>query len=340
MIMDVLGVLIAFVGLILLLSILVTSLVQATQSTFRLRGRNLQKGLSVILSNLREDSSVNDSKKNAARVLMMADPTRTDHEKLEEYINSKRSWFFGPKVSAIDVDDLSRAIVDSGIQLTSKQIKKIEERFKQFERFSSKQFQFIIRIITVFWALVIAVYFQVSTPHLLKELSTNPELRTQYETLAVQRLDKSREAIEQFKGYDQLAETALQQLSESHPELTERLEEVSGIDSDKNDLVNELKVILTDWQGDKELVLQEYEGLLNSMYQEEKEKSLKIAGDSLSALGLYDIKGWPNGGFYCSGDNILGVLITAILLSFGAPFWFEQLQRLVGLRDALKSTTK
>ena len=41
MLSDVLGVLIAFVSIILLLSIVVTGLVQATQAVFRVRGRNL-----------------------------------------------------------------------------------------------------------------------------------------------------------------------------------------------------------------------------------------------------------------------------------------------------------
>ena len=33
--------------------------------------------------------------------------------------------------------------------------------------------------------------------------------------------------------------------------------------------------------------------------------------------------------------NLLGVLMTAALLSLGAPFWFQMLHQLSGLRDAL-----
>jgi hypothetical protein len=41
--------------------------------------------------------------------------------------------------------------------------------------------------------------------------------------------------------------------------------------------------------------------------------------------------GGPSG----KDPRIIGVLITAILLSCGAPFWFEQLKNVASLRDAL-----
>jgi hypothetical protein len=35
-------------------------------------------------------------------------------------------------------------------------------------------------------------------------------------------------------------------------------------------------------------------------------------------------------------NNWIGVFMTMILLSFGAPFWFNALSNLMNLRDALK----
>jgi hypothetical protein len=37
--------------------------------------------------------------------------------------------------------------------------------------------------------------------------------------------------------------------------------------------------------------------------------------------------------------NIFGVLITGILLSLGAPFWFEQLKNLSSLRDGMNPSS-
>ena len=33
------------------------------------------------------------------------------------------------------------------------------------------------------------------------------------------------------------------------------------------------------------------------------------------------------------GENLLGVVLTALLLSLGAPFWFEMLSKLSSLRE-------
>ncbi len=38
-------------------------------------------------------------------------------------------------------------------------------------------------------------------------------------------------------------------------------------------------------------------------------------------------------------DNIIGVLITALLLSLGAPFWYDLIAKFAGLKDALQRRT-
>ena len=59
--------------------------------------------------------------------------------------------------------------------------------------------------------------------------------------------------------------------------------------------------------------------------------------DHLSALGVEPwSKGWDFYGGEDSRRNIVGVLLTALFLTYGAPFWFRVLQSTVGLRDVLK----
>ena len=342
MIMDVLGILIAFVALILLLSLIVTSLVQATQAVLRLRARNLQRGLMILLANIREDTDKDLSVQNAAKVLIMADPTKPDHKKLKDDTISIWTRIFGPKVSVVDCSELLRALKDSGIGLSRAQFYKIKGRFSQFERFSSKRFKSIIRGITIGWALLIVAFYQVSTPHLLKELSASPELRTKYIELAEQRKIQSPKVLNALSGFNQVPEKALDKLELLHPELKDHIEEVRGIDSEKADIESKLKEVLLKRQGNNEAVLEEYNIILDGLYKKEKDENFIVANSSSAQLGLYEITGWSQGWeFFCSEgqvntDNVIGVLISAILVSFGAPFWFEQLQRLIGLRDALK----
>ena len=67
---------------------------------------------------------------------------------------------------------------------------------------------------------------------------------------------------------------------------------------------------------------------------------------AMGKLSKYDISGWPLGWkfYYKSGSvewaNLVGVLITAILLSFGAPFWFERLKEVLKLKDTLSKGIK
>ena len=49
MLSDVLGIAIAFITIILLLSVLVTSMTQLTQAVFRLRARNLMKCVTAVI---------------------------------------------------------------------------------------------------------------------------------------------------------------------------------------------------------------------------------------------------------------------------------------------------
>ena len=70
MLSDVLGVLIAFISIILLLSIVVTALTQATQATFRVRGRNLLTSVTRLLeatNHLDAGLSRTEKRKAAAR---------------------------------------------------------------------------------------------------------------------------------------------------------------------------------------------------------------------------------------------------------------------------------
>ena len=67
------------------------------------------------------------------------------------------------------------------------------------------------------------------------------------------------------------------------------------------------------------------------------QEELALATGELAGL---DVRPWEKGwSFYTGADgarNILGVVITIILVAFGAPLWFQRLKELANLRDALK----
>ena len=108
---DILGVFIAFICIILLLSLVVTSMIQAIQAFLRLRARNLKKGLQSIIENLYGKNS-DDAGKLALKVLHAKNICFLGRINDRPDISLKR--FLGPPVSYVDPGDLPRALINCG----------------------------------------------------------------------------------------------------------------------------------------------------------------------------------------------------------------------------------
>ena len=97
---------------------------------------------------------------------------------------------------------------------------------------------------------------------------------------------------------------------------------------------------------DKNEIVKEYDKILIELYKKQEEAAIKKAEESIDKLDRFNIAAWPYGmKFYrdeqgIKWGNIAGVLITAIFLTFGAPFWFSRLQEAVNLRDILSKGIK
>jgi len=258
-----LGILIAFATLMLLYSIVVTSLVQATQAVLRLRARNLWRGLTKILESERTDPT-QDPSSNAFKVISMSSSAVF---KVIENPNLIFKKVLAPDVTWLDSGQLLTALERSKgeIGFTSEQIKSIVSKFGQTEKASSKRFQFWTRMVTIAWAGFIAVYFQLSTPALLTMLSSDESTR--------------QELIAFGNGI------AKEDLSKA--EMAEA----------------------------KSMFYLEHGRFKDFLYRKGG------TGDNSELIILW--------------KNVAGVIITVLLLSLGAPFWFNMLKSVVNLRDVL-----
>jgi len=87
---------------------------------------------------------------------------------------------------------------------------------------------------------------------------------------------------------------------------------------------------------DKDAIVRRYGAIIDSTASHDIDTAIATASAAVDSLGSIDITPWGQGSvFYANAANIFGVLLTAILLSLGAPFWFEQLKNTASLRDAL-----
>jgi len=165
--LDVLGIVLAFVTIILLLSIVVTALVQISQAVVGVRGRNLR----YVLHALVKDKCEGDKK--AADKILDATPASLLTRKSQSLL----AWLAGPGVSWLDPKGLAKAIDAAPIELADDAKQAVVGKFEAMEPAMDKRLQRSMRFMTVGWALLVAFVFQVSAPKLLSELSTNPQLR-------------------------------------------------------------------------------------------------------------------------------------------------------------------
>jgi len=361
MILDVLGVLIAFTLVVLLLSIIVTSLVQITQATFKLRGRNLIVGIAALLRLATAPAGAGavpgaggsvggDAAAGAADPRRPDDADRRDARAILNTLaagnlrpardpQSLLARFLGPTVSWID-----RATFLEGANAVGRPVANanaLTEQFKVIEAAMEKRFLFRMRIVAAFWALLVAFVFQVSTPEYLRDLWSKPEMRRQLEEAAAVVLTDATEAMRTFEGYGEASERALEKLAAMHPEARELIEEASGVGTTRPYIVDELNLAVESAPNRAQIVA-DYERLLDEerlAYADELAVTAGNAGITLAALRIEPWSGrWE---FYRTAvgfhwRHFGGVLMTAMLLVLGAPFWFNVLKTLTNLRDAMK----
>lgn len=283
---SVLGILIAFVTVILLLSIVVTSLVQALQAFFRLRARNLRRALKGILI-VEESLDPKVASVKAIKVL-----NRVSSAMRGKKVDGKKlgSILMGPKVSWLEPEELKKTLQKYQTDLGVVNVDNIIERYEGASKSMSKSFLLHTRLLTIVCSTVVAWHFQVSTPQLLADLSADPE--------RVQKLVELADRILDEQEKKELLEEARE----------EAREEVALI----NVLAKKQDYFYVDYgTGDK------------------PEKSDKATIERCRANKSSCTK-------FLNWDNIVGIAITVLLLTLGAPFWFNMLKNLVNLRDALK----
>lgn len=241
-----------------------------------------------------------------------------------------------PKTSWILKDELEIILHDNK-DICAGTIEKVMSWYSRMERGLSQSFGTVTRYVAIVCALIVACVFQVSAPDVLKRLSTDSRYRAEAEMTAASLLNKyeGKDLLGIEIMYENVSAKALEQLQGQHPDLEETLEEVSGIGRSKADILNELSIVLED-NPQRENLVKEYESILVDLHNKGYEQSVKMMEEAVGALALFDIVLFSGGAaFYWNIQNVLGILMTTVLISLGAPFWFNTLQNLVNLRDTL-----
>ena len=351
---NIVGTLLAFVAIMLLLSLIVTSLVQFTQAVLRLRGRNLLFGVAALIRGHAPQAKPPSGKTSPLRAdphLAVAAHVLNNADASLKYLaepNATGRILMGPPVSWVNSDDLARAVVrtlGTPASPAADAPEKIKQTFENMEPALSKRFQFIIRIWTVAWSFAIAFAFQVSTPDLLKTLPSE-DAKRQAIIAAVPSL--TNEATRKLAfSTDDILEESITQLTKRFPQYAELFEQVSGDHESQQVMMEEMRNVLGN-RADRQKVLDAYSAIIAGVTKGAAVTAYEQTSRLLDQIDTFGISPRLNNfGYYAARNSatpskldiqwghVLGVLITGILLSLGAPFWFEQLKNLSSLRDAM-----
>jgi len=191
------------------------------------------------------------------------------------------------------------------------------------------------RVITFMLAFLIAGLFQVSTPELLERLQKDHEFRLRAEAAGEQ---LAREVPAEFEiilvgpGV-----RARQEFLKRHPHYKAQLGEMTFEPRSVNDLVADFETAL-DAEENRDALAAEYRELIEEELAspEALREAARKGVSGLAGLGIEPVIDWTFFTKLAKPGYLVGVLVTAVLLSFGAPFWYRILKELVGLKDALR----
>lgn len=350
--LNVLGVLIGFATVMLLLSLVVTGLVQAVLVVAGFRRRNLLWGLERLLRSalkLNEQQSRDGARKVIETIITgttVTDPNAASQNPagVKAAIHGWLSRLWNPAPTWIKPEEIVQRLKDAGQTVEAPAtVAEVEGRFKQSEDYLCKRFAYHVRFVTVPIAFVIAAAFQLSSIELIERLSKDAEFRqslvAEGEALVAQSAPTAptATAVARTPHHQDVASSALETLRKNHPKLADQLKDVQGVGYDREAVIGEVEDALAELpNAQRDVVVNEYEKLVDDAYRKAIDTAAKDVGGAYAKLTSLKVDLWPRGwAFFGNLTNILGVAITGVLLTFGAPFWFEMLGQLLRLKDVM-----
>jgi hypothetical protein len=226
----------------------------------------------------------------------------------------------------------------------------LEKWFNSAQDRAQQWFTTRTRIVTVIAAIITAFVLQLDAFALMQRISSNPDLRSKLVARA-DNLQKDAEKVFQNSniGDHQAHKAIIDELRKKHPEIGNDFDKrpdftaLSEVDQWMHDHLKgrqNAEEIVADY---KQIFAQQKLGStgqslekINSDFKKTGIELLPSPYPSLLAKNWTPCKWWRlSGQWSWPRRRLLGILISAALLSLGAPFWFNMLKSLTNLRPTL-----
>lgn len=232
---------------------------------------------------------------------------------------------------------------------------KVNGWFDQMMDRSSARFTFTTRGITFACAAVLAVALQVDTIGIVNRLGTDDQLRAELNQLATRVMD-TESANTTFKDLSHDAEFAASSADAKRERVRTRIPSLAKLSDAELDaeikrqtsraLVKDPGFAASDQQEQRKRLIALRPDLANAPENELDEAIKEYARPALPAaekeylttLAERDLVTLPRWGTWWrtfEQKSLLGIIVSAFLLSLGAPFWYSALKQLINLRSVL-----
>jgi hypothetical protein len=292
------------------------------------------------LSNVAQTmATTNDGRPTATLingVLAQVDPEANRKAKMFEGVFKE----LGPNV-AIQADRIVQQLATS----VQESVGKLEAWFDTVMKRTSQRFTLQMRIWTIVFAVLFAFGARLNSFEILNQLWGSPKLRATLVTDRDTILKEASVVLFVQSGTPRVAGPgvppqilgeAMRTLKDIEKEATAGLGDAPEFAS-LNQAVDWLRKHLKGDESFKEKIAGEYRNLV---LRELSAQADKIKQDLAKAgFEIKFVKSWAELLVLFKGKSILGILITAGLLSLGAPFWFNMLRSLSNLRPLLANTS-
>ena len=248
----------------------------------------------------------------------------------------------------------AKALIQQATSATDVALVNLEKWFNSAQDRAQQWFAIHTRIVTVIAAFIAAFVLQLDGIDLLKRISADSDLRDKLVAASdtVQNLAKN-VLTEQGNHVDKAVhKAAIAELKKKHTNLPSTLDEAQDFKSVEEARKWVEERLKSDSQ--QEAIADDYVQLLRTAKLKESLDTIKsVAGASPLQLvpSPYPIsfnRNWPSPGWFgwlhviniadtwsWPAHRLLGILVSAALLSLGAPFWFNTLKSLTNLRPKL-----
>ncbi|MCK7615238.1 hypothetical protein [Roseibium sediminicola] len=313
--MDILSSILAFAGLMIVFSTLVSGIVESLIGFFRLRSSNLELMLrSFVKEELKAanpDKIVEALVKNpvvGSKLSFFSNSSRIDWLSTKAFFQRLAKTEVGEKI----IDELEKKAGEKGSELYQEYLKKrieyLENTYDRYAAASSETLRKNAYVLTFGAAIVFAFLFNINVETIFTKLLNSPDVR--------------QEIIASIEGNENL----YKDLENLEKRLSDEIEKLS----DPNFGNDDAKKLIPDLT--------------------EQLKQTKISIDALSGAGLPI--GWD---YYPFGDNgkienpetwaaalqpvrwFVFTLVAGFLISLGGPFWYRVFNNLSGLVSALRA---